>query len=222
MKDIEAIIFDMDGVIFDTERLYLEAWNIVFSGYDLTMTKELYTSVMGRGRQMVKEIFKENYGQDLPVEEMYVERDRVLEELMKNVPLKKGVKELLTYLQGEGYKIALATSSKKERVNYNLNKYNLKNRFNEIVCADDITKFKPNPEIFLKAAEKLGVSNDKCIVIEDSPAGLKAGFAAGMYVINVPDLKVPDKEMLEHSHEIVDNLLEVKALIKKQAKTKAS
>ena len=154
MNKIKAVLFDMDGVIFDTEREYLKEWNKIFEKYGYEMKKEIYVSVMGRGRKKVKEIFKENFGDDLPIEEMYIEKDKMLKEAIENneVPLKQGALELLEFLKKNEYKTALATSAKKDRVKSQVNHAKINNLFDAIVCADDIVNSKPNPEIFLKAA----------------------------------------------------------------------
>ena len=110
----KAVIFDMDGVIFDTERVYLEIWKSVFEKYGYKMTKELYITVMGTGRKNVIKTFLENFGDDLPIEKMYEEKDNQLFYIIENqgIPLKKGVKELFSMLKEKNYKIALATSAK--------------------------------------------------------------------------------------------------------------
>ena len=159
MNKIKAILFDMDGVIFDTEREYLKEWNKIFEKYGYEMKKEIYVSVMGRGRKKVKEIFKENFGDDLPIEEMYIEKDKMLKEAIENneVPLKQGALELLEFLKKNGYKTVLATSAKKDRVKSQVTHAKMNNLFDAIVCADDIVNSKPDPEIFLKAAEKVNI-----------------------------------------------------------------
>ena len=115
MKEIEGIIFDMDGVIFDTERVYLDIWSKVFEKYGYKISKEIYISVMGRGRKKVKEIFMKNFGENMPIEEMYIEKDDMLSKVIENneVPMKLGAYDLLKYLKENNYKIALATSARR-------------------------------------------------------------------------------------------------------------
>ena len=182
MNKIKAVLFDMDGVIFDTEREYLKEWEAIFKKYGYKMKKEIYISVMGRGRKKVKEIFKEKFGEDLPIDKMYIEKDKMLKKAVENnkVPLKEGALELLEFLKENGYKIALATSAKRERVKIQVSHAKIENIFDAIVCSEDITNSKPDPEIFLKAAEKVCVNPENCIVIEDSEAGIKAAFNAKM------------------------------------------
>ncbi len=214
---IEAVIFDMDGVIFDTENVYLDTWTNIFKNYGYKMTKDVYVTVMGRGRKNVIETFLKVYGQDLPIMKMYKEKDEQIKQAVSKgqVPIKIGVFEMLNYLKGNDYKIALATSAKRERAMLQLRKYKIEELFDAIVCGDEIVNGKPDPEIFLKAAEKLSLKPEECIVIEDSTAGIKAAYEAKMIGIHVEDLKVADDEILKYSHKNFKNLLEIKEYFNK-------
>ena len=208
----KAVIFDMDGVIFDTERVYLEIWQSVFEKYGYKMTKELYITVMGTGRKNVIKTFLENFGDDLPIEKMYEEKDNQLFYIIENqgIPLKKGVKELFSMLKEKNYKIALATSAKRERVEKQIKDKWLKESFDAIVCGDDVEKGKPSPDIFLKAAKEIDVEAKDCFVVEDSPAGIKAAFSGGMKGIHVEDLKAADEDILKYCEKNFKNLQEIK------------
>ena len=208
----KAVIFDMDGVIFDTEKVYLDIWIEVFEKYGYKMTKELYVNVMGTGRKNVIKTFLENFGDDLPIEKMYEEKDNQLFYIIENqgIPLKKGVKELFSMLKEKNYKIALATSAKRERVEKQIKDKWLKESFDAIVCGDDVEKGKPSPDIFLKAAKEIDVEAKDCFVVEDSPAGIKAAFSGGMKGIHVEDLKVADEDILKYCQKSFKDLQEVK------------
>ena len=208
----KAVIFDMDGVIFDTEKVYLDIWIEVFEKYGYKMTKELYVNVMGTGRKNVIKTFLENFGDDLPIEKMYEEKDNQLFYIIENqgIPLKEGVKELFSMLKEKNYKIALATSAKRERVEKQIKDKWLKESFDAIVCGDDVEKGKPSPDIFLKAAKKIDVEPENCFVVEDSPAGIKAAFSGGMKGIHVEDLKVADEDILKYCEKNFKNFQEIK------------
>lgn len=208
---IKAIIFDMDGVIFDTEMIYLKVWSEVFEKYRYKMTKEIYASVLGTGRENVKKVFVNHFGSDLPIDDMYIEKDdNLAKEIEKGVPLKSGVYEILEYLKENNFKIALATSATSKRAFKQLKQANIENFFNAIVCRDEVRETKPNPDIFLKAADKLMVKPEQCIVIEDSSAGIEAAFNAGMIPIHVVDLKEADEKILSNSYKSFNDLSEIR------------
>ena len=211
MGKIKGIIFDMDGVLFDTEQVYLDIWTRVCKRYGYEMTKEIYCKVIATGRENVKRVFREEFGDNIPIEEMYKEKDEILaKELEKNIPIKKGAYELLKDLKNKNYKLALATSASKERMEKQLKKADFTNLFDEVVCRDEVKETKPNPEIFLKAAEKLGIEPKECIVIEDSLAGVKAAYKGNMFPIHVVDLKEVDKEIEKYSYKSFNDLIEIK------------
>lgn len=208
---IESVIFDMDGVLFDTERIYLKVWTRVCEKYGYKMTREIYSKVIATGRENVKKVFKQEFGSDMPIEEMYKEKDYELaKEIEKNVPLKDGAYELLIYLRENNYKIALATSATRDRMERQLNQAEIKHLFNEIVCKDDVKESKPNPEIFIKAANKLNSNPENCVVIEDSLAGIKAANSGNMKAIHVVDLKEADEEIKNLCYKSFNNLIEIK------------
>ncbi|WP_291739660.1 HAD family phosphatase [Clostridium sp.] len=211
INKIKAIIFDMDGVIFDTEMVYLKVWSKVFEKYGYKMTKEIYTSVLGTGRENVKKVFVNNYGSNLPIDDMYKEKDENLaKEIENGVALKAGAYEILKYLKEKDFKIALATSAISKRAFKQLKQANIYKFFDAVVCRDEVEKTKPNPDIFLKAADKLNVNKSECIVIEDSSAGIKAAFNAGMIPIHVIDLKDADSDILEMAYKSFNNLNDIK------------
>jgi len=211
MSKIEAVIFDMDGVIFDTERVYLEHWIKVFEKYGYEMKKEIYVSVMGRGRGNVMKTFLEIYGESLPIVQMYKEKDELLIQAIEDgqVPMKPGAKEILNLLKENNLKIGLATSAKRDRMIMQLKMGKIENEFDAIVCGEDITNSKPDPEIFLKAAKKLSVYPENCVGVEDSPSGIKAVYSAEMLALHVEDLKEADEEILKHCHKNFKNLFEI-------------
>ena len=208
---IKAIIFDMDGVIFDTEMIYLKVWSEVFEKYGYKMTKEMYASVLGTGRENVKKVFLNHFGSDLKTDDMYIEKDENLaKEIEKGVPLKLGVYEILKYLKEDNFKIALATSAISKRAFKQLKQANIESFFDVVICRDEVIETKPNPEIFLKAADKLMVKPEQCIVIEDSSAGIEAAFNAGMIPIHVVDLKEADEKILNNSYKSFNDLNEIR------------
>ena len=215
MKKLDGVIFDMDGVIFDTEKYYLKIWTEVFKkrGYDLK--PEIYISVMGTGRANVIKTFKNNFGADLPMDEMYKEKDEMLLDAVRRnlVPIKEGAESMLKYLKANNISTALATSSRRERLDLQIEMYDIFNLFDAIVSGEDIVNGKPAPDIFIKAADKINASYEDCIVIEDSFAGIKGARLAGMHPIHVEDLRKADKDILKYAEENFLNLNEIKEYI---------
>lgn len=216
LKDVKAVIFDMDGVIFDTERIYLEEWIQIFESFGYKMTRDIYVPLMGRGRKIIKCIFKEKFGEDIPIEEMYIKKDKMLYEAIdKGIPIKEGAIEIIDFLLQNNFKIALATSAKRERLEKQLKKSGLYKKFDALVSGDDVKNSKPNPEIFTLAAKKINVPCNNCIVIEDSKAGILAAKNAGMIPFHVKDLLEADLEIKDNSYDNFLSLFEIIQVLKR-------
>lgn len=212
MKKIETVIFDMDGVLIDTERVSFESYRKVLKEYNYDISHEFYLTLLGRNVPSIKSIFAEAYGSDFPFDEIYPKKSKLATEIVdKNgVIIKKGVHELIDYLKDNNYKIAVATSTRKERAHKLLSDIDVIDKVDFIICGDQVENSKPDPEIFLKAAKGLRVEPEACAVIEDSEAGILAANAANMKGFNVPDMKMPDDNMKRLAFKICDNLIEVK------------
>ena len=201
MNNVKAVIFDMDGVIFDTERVYLNLWDKVFRKHGYKLNSEDYISVMGKGREVVKSTFLSIYGEDLPIDIMYKEKDQLLYSAVERneVPVKDGAIDLLKYLKKSGIKIALATSAKKERAYKQLEASKLLEVFDCIVTKENVNLLKPNPDIFIKASEILKEKPNNCIVVEDSRAGIEAAYKGNMIPFHVEDLAVADNRITKYT-----------------------
>lgn len=211
MGKIKGIIFDMDGVLVDTERISYKFWIEAFEKYGYEYTMDTHLSIIGRNNESIRNVLRNSFGEDFPLDDIYKHRSegiiKYLEE--QGTPIKLGVYELLGFLEENNYKIAVATSTHRERALKRLESVGINGRFDAMVCGDEVKHSKPNPEIFLKAAKKLGLEPIECIVVEDSPAGVEAGYKGGMNVINVPDMKEADDKIREQSVSVCENLLEV-------------
>jgi len=212
MKKVDAIIFDMDGVLIDSERISFRCYQEVFKEYDYKIDEEFYVKFIGTNVKSIKARMEEEYGTDFPFDTIYKKKANLALEITdKNgVIIKPGVHELLDYLNKENYKIAVATSTRRERALQLLEEAKIKDKVNYVICGDQVENSKPNPEIFLKAAKGINVSPEKCIVIEDSDAGITAAHAAKMIGIHVPDMKFLDDDTKELAFKICDNLMDVR------------
>lgn len=205
-----AVIFDMDGVIFDTERVYLESCVEAAAELGLGDVRELCISCIGVTAEMTKKCFDEAIpNQQLCTGFWELARCKTREKLSGGMPVKDGARELLSLLYEKGVPIALASSTITQTVIRELTSADLFKYFTRIIGGDKVEKSKPDPEIFLRAAEMLGVPAEDCIVLEDSKNGIRAAKAAGMMAIMIPDLISPDDEMKEKADIIVNSLNDV-------------
>lgn len=216
MKKVDAVIFDMDGVLIDSERLSFKCFQEVLKDYDYEMDEKIYLKFIGRNIDGIREVLKNEYGDDFPFEEIYKKKSKLAVELtIKNgVKVKPDVHELLDYLNNKKYKIAVATSTRRKRALELLEEVGVKDKVNCVVCGDQVEHSKPNPEIFLKAADGLEVKPEKCIVIEDSDAGITAAHAANMIGIHVPDMKELEERTKKLAFKICRSLIDVKEFLK--------
>lgn len=218
----KAVIFDMDGVIFDTERIYLETWEKVFKDYGYNFRREVYIKCMGRGRKVVKQVFLEEFGENLPIEEIYIKKDQELFKIIEEegVPLKEGAVELLDFLNKNNIKVALATSAKSDRTNAMIDDKKIREKFDYIVTGENVEKLKPNPDIFLKAAKGINVKPENAVVIEDSKSGVLAGFNANMKVFHIEDLLAPDEEIKKYAFKMFKSLNQIKEYLESVIKNR--
>lgn len=212
MSKLKLIIFDMDGLMFDTEKIGVSTWIKAGETHGYQITEQHVLRIIGLNKQSSMSVFKELFGDSFPYEDLYNTRvTSALEIIEKNgVPIKEGLYELLEYLEEKGLKKAVATSTSRERAVSLLSKAGILNRFDTILCGDEVTNGKPNPEIFLKVCEKLNVNPDEALVLEDSEMGLLAAHAAGIKCIVIPDLKKPSEENEKIAHAIFKSLIELK------------
>lgn len=213
---MKTVIFDMDGVIFDSERVVYNGWKELAEKYGFENLETVYRKCIGVNAAKTKEIFLEFYGKDFPYDAYCKEQSMNYHAKYDNgrLPLKKGVRELLEYLKENDYFVAIASSTRTAVVEQQVTDAGLRKYFDRIVGGDMVTKSKPEPDIFLKAVEGLDVELSKVIVIEDSYNGIRAAYSAGMFPIMVPDMIEPDMEMEEKAKVILTDLLQVKEHLK--------
>lgn len=213
---IKAIIFDMDGLMIDSERVTFECYQERLKDMNLTMDEEFYKTLLGKPIKGIYQRFYDVYGNDFPIQNVIQDVHQLMAERFETegVPVKKGLVELLHYLKDNNYKTIVATSSNRDRVDKIFSQAKITEFFDDSICGDEVTKGKPNPEVFLKSCQKLGVNVDEAIVLEDSEAGIQASYDANIKVICIPDMKYPEKQYEEKTFKILKDLTEVTAYLK--------
>ena len=213
---IKAIIFDMDGLMIDSERVTFECYQEILKGMNLTMDEEFYKTLLGKPLKGIYQRFYDVYGNDFPIEDVIKDVHALMAKRFETegVPIKTGLKSLLEYLKENNYKTIVATSSNRDRVDTILSQAQITDYFDDSICGDEVTKGKPNPEVFLKSCQKLDVNVDEAIVLEDSEAGIQASYDAGIKVICIPDMKYPEKQYEEKTFEILKDLNDVTEYLK--------
>lgn len=216
---VKAVIFDMDGLMVDTEIISYKAYCSFLKEYGVEhMTKQEYCicfagKSLTNGLLYARDFFKVNYTIE-DGENFFRGREKELFH-SDGVTLKPGLRELLDYLKENNIKMAMATSSNIERVHEILDPHDVLHYFTHIVCGEEVKHGKPAPDIFLKACEKLGVEVGDALVLEDSETGIQAAYSAHIPVICIPDMKTPDEpyksmttKILPSLHEVIDYLKE--------------
>ena len=213
---VSSIIFDMDGTLVDTEVVSQAAWDQALRRAGVENPAPIRRSFIGCNVVSNSRTLAGVLGSEERVHEVYKDHDKTFAELSRTeLVAKPGARETLEALRADGYRMALATSTSREPALARLARFNLDKMFDAMVCGDEIEHGKPDPEIFLRAAAALDVKPELCVVVEDSLNGVRAGHAAGMHVIMVPDLVEPTEEITGMCDAVVDTLFEVEGAVKR-------
>ena len=214
---VKAVIFDQDGLMFDTERLSVQAWNAVGKRYGIHADESFFDYLKGGSRPHTISMMKAAYGEDFPCEQFLKEKKeysyRLIEE--NGLPVKKGLKELLHYLKKNGCKTGIATASSESWTQKNVREAGIEDLFDCYTYGNMVSRPKPDPEIFLLTAQRLGEKPEECIVLEDSFNGIEAALAGGFLAVMVPDLSIPGPELKKRLTAECESLLGVIELFQK-------
>ena len=208
-----AVIFDMDGLLLDSEPLYRVTWQTAAADLGFPISDEFYERFVGRGNDEAEHLLRERFGDALPLDDFRKRWRTDWDERLAASPLarKAGAIELLDLLEQRGIPKALATSSPRVLALRCLD--DLTPRFAALAFGDEVSHSKPAPDLFLLASERLGIQPADCLVLEDSEAGVRAARAAAMDVIMVPDLVPPSNEIASMATRVCKSLHEVRALL---------
>lgn len=211
MKKVTLAIFDMDGLMFDTEILSNTGWKLGGKAYGCEVTDLVLRDVIGRNIPGTRVAFHQHFGDRFPYDDAKRIRDQyIADSIEKNgVPLKPGLPELLEYLQKNGIHAAMATSTDQPIAVKYLEMTGIGSKFGCVVCGNEVKNGKPAPDIFLMAAQRLGCCPSECIVLEDSDNGIRAAYAGEMRPILIPDRRQPPDEIKALAHRVFISLHDV-------------
>ena len=213
---IKAVIFDMDGLMFDTERLWDTLWEPTCRALGLEMPQDLEAFFTG-GRGLAGVKLNEHIQKFFPQADPQVIVEKIWElaeqRFAQGVPCKPGLAELLETLEEKKLPRIVASSSPRALIQKNLETTGMARYFDQVVCGADVRHSKPAPDIFLEAARRLGVDIRDCLVLEDSFNGVRAGHAAGAVTVMVPDIAQPDEEIRALYNRCCKDLFEVRQLL---------
>lgn len=213
---MKAVVFDMDGVLFDTERLCMEAWMAVAEKWGLPEMEEVFPQCIGLNANDSRQVVIGAYGEDFDYPLFRKETAAWFADYVdrNGLPVKPGVREILGWLKESRYIVGLASSTKEASVRSHLEMTGLSDYFSVLTTGDMVEHSKPRPDIYLLACERLGVEPGQAYAIEDSPNGIRAAHAAGLCPVMVPDMVEPDGEILRLCRIVLRDLVQVLDFLK--------
>ncbi|MGR4867050.1 HAD family hydrolase [Caulobacter sp. LARHSG274] len=217
-RGVQAVVFDMDGLLLDTETVYQAAMIEAGQAFGVDFTAATYAKMVGKTNPECGVMLQELYGPNFPVEAYFQRTWADVEALLEaEVRLKTGVMEILDYLDALAIPRAIATSNSRQSVDRYLGRFDLVRRFHAVVANADVTRHKPHPDPYLEAARRLNVHPALCLALEDSHPGVRAAHAAGMMTVMVPDILDPTEEIEAKCVHIAQSLHVVLDLLKAAA-----
>lgn len=206
--EIKGAVFDMDGLMLDTEKLLVRFWRESAEYFGYAMTDENVYSIRSLSRKYSVPFLKGLFGEDFPFNDVRARRVMLMNDHIDKFgfEVKKGLFTLLDYLKENGYRIAVATATDRERAEDYLGRIDALRYFDSVICGDMVKNGKPDPDIYITACGELGLPTGECVAFEDSPNGIKSAYSAGCRVIMIPDLTQPDDEIMPYISAVYESL----------------
>ena len=217
---IRALLFDLDGLLFDSERIVQRSWNQAGQEMGYGNVGEHIYNTMGLNFEKRKEYFESVFGSDFPHDQFRERTRKIFWDItdQEGIHIKEGAKELIFYAKQMGYKIAVVTSSSEDYAAGVLKSKGLYQYFDGFVYGNMVTKSKPDPEPYKIAAKVLGLKPEYCLAFEDAPAGIESATAAGIDAIMVPDMIQPDEETKWKAWKVIERLDDAIELLRLEAR----
>lgn len=215
-EKIRGVLFDMDGLVLDTEKLYSRFWMESANDLGYPMTYEQALGMRSLNRNAGQDKLTSYFGPGICYEEVRNHRIELMDAWVNihGVDVKPGIQELLTYLHSNGILCAITTSSPMDRITQYLNAHNLLHQFDKLCTVYDVPKGKPEPDIYLHGAASLGLKPEECLALEDSPTGILSAYRAKCLPVMIPDQDQPDENTISLLYAKADSLSDVIALLK--------
>jgi HAD superfamily hydrolase (TIGR01509 family) len=211
MQKFKGVVFDMDGLLLDSEKLALEAFQATCTKFSLGDLSNVFMQCIGTNSELGKSILKNALQGIMDHREFGAAWDNMYTKLTKGKPvaLKEGTLYILEHIESLDIPMAVATSTKTDQAEFRLKDSGILNFFEIVIGGDQVSTSKPDPEAYLKAASELSTDPLDCLALEDSPNGVKSALAAGMTVVQIPDLIQPDDDLLKMGHIVLSSLSDV-------------
>ena len=213
--EVKAVLFDLDGTLIDTERIYRKVWPETIAHFGGHMSDGQYLALRSLGRPFSREKFAEWFP-DIDYDEARAYRGGLFNAQVAaegGIQAKPGAKKILQYLQERGILCAIATATDEERTRAFLTEAGLLPLINRICCATQVRQGKPSPELYLYTCEVLNLSPSQCLAVEDAPNGIRSAASAGLRVLFIPDQTEDEPEVADLIHARISSLTEVKEFI---------
>lgn len=214
-KPVRGVLFDLDGVVIDTEKLYTRFWMEACRFYGFPMTRDQALKMRAANARLSEENLRSFFGPTVDYKKCRAKRIELMDAFIEEngVETKPGIFELLDTLDAKGISAAITSSAPKERIEKHLASVNLKHRFAAICSGHEVPHGKPAPDIYLHGAASLGLHPEECLALEDAPTGILAAYRAGCVTVMVPDLDQPDESTQKLLHARADSLMDVIKLL---------
>ena len=211
---ITCTLFDMDGTLFNTEHIYFKCYQQAAKEMGLNFTFELFAQGVGISREEANKFIRQHFGPQTDTDRLERRTYQLVDDYLKrggDIPFMPGAKHAVELFYKHGLTLGLASSNMRRWVEFYLDKTRLRRYFSTLTTCEDVTHLKPNPEVYLRTAAKLGTDPSQCLVFEDSVAGATAAIRAGMRTCMVPNIKRPDAFIQERAFKIYTSLEQVPA-----------